>query len=237
MLELLVAERLPFRLYAPEGFDTRFLSRSQRLVDLMKEANFQKIYLPMESIDDDHLAALNRRHVRVEHFVKAVKMCERAGFQLRNMDVNAFVLYGLPKEAIDQVVKTIIFVSEVVGSIIPMLFTPVPSTKLYQDYLPYFQQRGWERDLHMLNGKLFPFLELNEGSIKDYIDLQRLMFMLNCQYRSESFRLFGNTRVSRSFRENLSNGVEEMTLQCLQEGPCGTQQIDRTLSPKAHPDG
>jgi len=209
VLEQLVANKSPFRLYAPEGFDVRFLSQSQRLVDLMKAAHFQKIYLPCENIDERFLDSLNRRHVRLEHFVQAVKRCEQAGFSLRNMDVNAFVLYGLPGETIDGVVKTILFVSEVVGSIIPMLFTPVPSSRLYEQYLPYFRQRGWDQDLHMLNGKLFPFLALNEGSVEDYIDLQRLMFTLNTHYRGKSFQIFGPTRVSAAFRENLSNGFEQ----------------------------
>ncbi|MEJ5199594.1 MAG: B12-binding domain-containing radical SAM protein, partial [Anaerolineae bacterium] len=216
LLEALVAdtkapgsERRFYRLYAPEGFDVRFLSRSQRLVDLLKAANFQKIYLPCESIDDSYLAQLNRRHVRLQDFVAAARMCERAGFNLRHMDVNAFVLYGLPGERIDHVVKTILFVSEVVGSIIPMLFSPVPSTALYRQYLPYFQARGWDRDLHMLNGKLYPFLAMNEGSVSDYVDLQRLMYMLNAHYRSRSFQLFGGTMVAQAFRENLRNGFEE----------------------------
>lgn len=210
VLELLVADKNRyFRLYAPEGFDTRFLSQSQRLIDLMKEAHFQKIYLPCENIDDRLLDTLNRHHVRLEHFVRAAKMCEQAGLSLRNMDVNAFVLYGLPGETIDGVVKTVLFVSEIVGSIIPMLFTPVPSSRLYEQYLPYFRQRGWEQDLHMLNGKLYPFLALNEGSVEDYIDLQRLMFTLNAHYRSRSFQIFRDTRVSAAFRENLRNGFEE----------------------------
>ncbi len=206
LLRALVDDGRFYRLYAPEGFDVRSLSRSQRLVDLMKKANFQKLYLPCESINGGHLIQLNRRHVTLEHFVKAAQMCELAGFRLRHMDVNAFVLYGLPHERIDDVVKTILFVSEVVGSITPMLFTPVPSTAIYEQYLPYFRSRGWEKDLHMLNGKLYPFLEMNEGSVDDYVDLQRLMYMLNTQYRSRSFQLFGDTLVAESLRDNMRNG-------------------------------
>lgn len=209
LLESLIADSRFYRLYAPEGLDTKFLSQSQRLVDLLKAANFQKIYLPCESIDDRYLRKLNRRHVRLEHFVRAAQMCERAGFSLRHMDVNAFVLYGLPGERIDDVVKSVLFVSEIVGSIIPMLFTPVPSTALYQQYLPYFEERGWEKDLHMLNGKLYPFLYMNEGSVGDYVDLQRLMYTLNTQYRSKSFQIFSNTTVAQAFRNNIRNEFED----------------------------
>lgn len=208
ILKGIVGSKLPFRLYAPEGLDTRFLSQSQELLDWMKMAHFQKIYLPVESIDNDYMKMLNRRHVKLEHFVKAAKMCESAGFHLRNLDVNAFVLYGLPNENIDRVVKTVLFVSEIAGSIIPMLFTPVPSTALYDAHLPFFRERGWDKNLHMLNGKLYPFLETFEGSISDYVDLQRLMFTLNAHYRSASFSIFGNSKVSFSLRENIRNGFE-----------------------------
>lgn len=209
LLEALIADSHFYRLYAPEGFDTKFLSESQRLVDLIKAANFQKIYLPCESIDDSFLRTLNRRHVRLEHFVKAAEMCERAGFRMRNLEVNAFVLYGLPGERIDDVVKSTLFVSEIVGSIIPMLFSPVPSTLLFQQHLPYIQERGWDRDLHMLNGKLYPFLDMNEGSIGDYVDIQRLMYTLNGRYRSRSFQIFGPGLVSAAFRDNLRNGFAD----------------------------
>jgi radical SAM superfamily enzyme YgiQ (UPF0313 family) len=208
ILREIALSKLPLRLYAPEGLDTRFLSQSQELLDWMKKSHFQKIYLPVESIDNEHVKALNRRHVKLEHFVQAARMCDQAGFELRNLDVNAFVLYGLPNEEIDRVVKTTLFVSEIVGSIIPMLFSPVPSTVLYERHLPFFRQRGWDRNLHILNGKLYPFLETCEGSISDYIDLQRLMFTLNAHYRSESFSIFGNSKVSLSLRENIRNGFE-----------------------------
>ena len=184
------------------------MSQSQELLDLMKAAHFQKIYLPVESIDDDYVRTLNRRHVKLEHFVRAAAMCEKAGFRLRNLEVNGYVLYGLPQESIDRVVRTSLFVSEVVGSIIPMLFSPVPSTRIFEQYLPYFRARGWDKNLHFLNGKLFPFLAMNEGSISDYIDLQRLMFTLNAHYRGQSFRLFGKTRVSKSLVANVRNGFE-----------------------------
>lgn len=213
LLEKLASEGVRFRLYAPEGLDVNLLSQSQRLVDLLKEANFQKIYLPCESIDDEYVKTLNRKHVRLDQFVKAAEMCERAGFKLRHMDVNAFVLYGLPGETVDRVVKTILFVSEIVGSIIPMLFTPVPSTRLFQDFLPFIRERGWDKDLHMLNGKLFPFLEMNQGSVSDYVEMQRLMFTLNTHYRSKSFSVLSDSEVATAFRNNMANGFQDFVAQ------------------------
>ena len=209
LLEKIIGTKdVKFRLYAPEGLDVKLLSQSQQLVDLLKAANLQKVYLPCESIDDEYLLELNRKHVRLEDFVNAVKMCEKAGFRLRNLDVNAFVLYGLPEESVDRVVKTTLFVSEMVGSIIPMLFTPVPTTRIYNKHLSYIRAHGWESDLHMLNGKVYPFLEMNEGSVSDYVDMQRLMFTLNAHYRDKSFQVFGKSKVALAFRENLQNGFD-----------------------------
>lgn len=208
LLKMIAEQDLPFRLHAPEGLDPRPIARSQELAELLKATHFEKVYLPVESIDERYLRSLNRRHARLGDVVTAAERLRNAGFKPRNMDINAFVLYGLPGEKIDNVVKTIMFVSEAIGSIIPMLFTPVPGTRLYRDYLPWFRQRGWDRDLHMLNGKLYPFLEMNEGSVADYVDLQRLMYMLNAHYRDRSFQLFADSSVSAAFRENLNNGFE-----------------------------
>jgi radical SAM superfamily enzyme YgiQ (UPF0313 family) len=211
LLRKIVAAKKLWRLYAPEGLDTRFLAGSQELCDLLKASHFQKIYLPVENVDDDILVSLNRKHVKLKHVVEAAKNVEKAGFKLRHLEVNGYCLYGLPGENISNVVQTALFVSDVVGSIIPMLFAPVPSTQLFDKYRDYYRQRGWcepdgtVRDLHMLNGKLFPFLAMNDGSVEDYIDLQRMMFMLNDNYRSKSFSVFGEGAVAESFRKVVAN--------------------------------
>jgi hypothetical protein len=211
LLRKIIESKLPWRLYAPEGLDTRFLAQSQELCDLLKAAHFQKIYLPVENVDDNVLVSLNRKHVKLKHVVEAAHNIERAGFRLRHLEVNGYCLYGLPGESIHNVVETALFVSDVVGSVIPMLFAPVPSTQLFERYRDYYQQRGWceqdgtVRDLHMLNGKLFPFLQMNDGSVEDYIDLQRMMFMLNQHYRSKSFSIFGETSVATAFRRVITD--------------------------------
>jgi len=228
LLRKIVDAKKPWRLYAPEGLDTRFLAGSQELCDLLKASHFQKIYLPVENVDDDILVSLNRKHVKLKHVVEAAKNVEKAGFKLRHLEVNGYCLYGLPGESISNVVQTALFVSDVVGSIIPMLFAPVPSTQLFDKYRDYYKQRGWceldgmVRDLHLLNGKLFPFLPMNDGSVEDYIDLQRMMFMLNQNYRSKSFSVFGDGAVADSFRKVVANFRETET----DHAPINGQRIE-----------
>jgi pyruvate-formate lyase-activating enzyme len=207
LLRKIIKARKPWRLYAPEGLDTRFLAQSQELCDLLKAAHLQKIYLPVENVDDDVLVSLNRRHVKLEHVIKAARNIEQAGFRMRHLEVNGYCLYGIPGEKVRNVVETALFVSDVIGSVIPMLFAPVPSTRLFDLYGEYYRQHEWceldgtVRDLHLLNGKLYPFLQMNEGSLGDYIELQRMMFMLNQNYRSKSFNVFGGGAVADSFRK------------------------------------
>ena len=207
LLQKIVDAKMPWRLYAPEGLDTRFLAGSQELCDLLKASHFQKIYLPVENVDDSILLSLNRKHVKLRHVIEAAKNVERAGFRMRHNEVNGYCLYGLPGETVQTVVQTALFVSEVIGSVIPMLFAPVPSTQLFEKYRSYYASRGWcepdgtVRDLHLLNGKLFPFLQMNDGSVEDYVNLQRMMFMLNDNYRGKSFNIFGGGGVSSAFRQ------------------------------------
>jgi hypothetical protein len=211
LLKKVINARVPWRLYAPEGLDTRFLAQSQELCDLLKAAQFQNIYLPVENVDDGILVSLNRKHVKLKHVLQAAENIGRAGFRMRHQGVSGYCLYGLPGERIENVVQTALFVSDVIGSVIPMLFAPVPSTELFDRHRGYFANRGWcepdgaVRDLHLLNGKLFPFLQMNEGSISDYIDLQRMMFMLNESYQSKSFSIFGGGAVAKSFRQAISD--------------------------------
>lgn len=228
LLRQIVDAKMPWRLYAPEGLDTRFLAQSQELCDLLKASHFQKIYLPVENVDDGVLRSLNRKHVRFRHVIEAAKNIERAGFRQRHLEVNGYCLYGLPGETISSVVQTALLVSDVIGSIIPMLFAPVPSTQLFERHRDYFRHRGWcneigmVRDLHLLNGKLFPFLEMNEGSPRDYVDLLRMMFMLNHHHRSESFNIFGSVPVAESFRQVIGNFGREIPRYGDSLGPGGS---------------
>ena len=67
-------------------------------------------------------------------------------------------------------------------------------------------------DLQHLNGKLFPFLELNrrrfpELTIQDYLDLEALMFRVNAQAVRGTFDIGGESRVSRTFRKSASSAA------------------------------
>jgi len=136
----------------------------------------------------------------------AVKIFEQAGFT-KPQQINVFVLFGLPGEDLQHVYDTAVYAANRTGSVIPMLFAPVPGTPLFTKLKGYIDERGL--DFQHLNGKLLPFLEFNRRAlrgkydlkIQDYYDIEAFMFRLNEKVRNSTFRPGYNTRVSTAFRK------------------------------------
>ncbi len=96
-----------------------------------------------------------------------------------------------------------------------MLFTPVPGSRMFEKYLPYLRERykgNHEetkpfRDLHLLNGKLLPFLKFNQEKYpklqaSDYLDIESLMMHLNSsKVYSKRFDFNSNSIAGQVFSE------------------------------------
>jgi hypothetical protein len=194
-------------LYAPEGVEVRLLHQDLEFVKLMRDTGFASVYLPLENMSREVTKSWNRRHSHAELFEKAVKICHEANFKLHNMEVNAFILFGMPDENLADVVNTMFYASERVGGIVPMLFTPVPGSIMFEQYRGYlFDEMGF--DLHHLNGKLYPFLRYNferKGiRLEDYVALESLAFRLNAKAMGQTFQLSGENRVYQALRKVLA---------------------------------
>jgi radical SAM superfamily enzyme YgiQ (UPF0313 family) len=192
------------QLHAPEGIEVRLLHRD--VTELMRRAGFEKIYFPLETINAKMQKEWQRTHTNIDKFFYALENTIAAGYKTRCQDLNCFVLFGLPDEDLQAVYDTVLFASSRVGSVIPMLFTPVPNTPMFEMYRDYIEGKGF--DLQHLNGKLLPFLDYNrriykELSHRDYFALEGLMWRLNAKVRSESFNIGGFSKVSQAFRRAL----------------------------------
>jgi hypothetical protein len=195
-------------LHAPEGIEVRLLHRE--VTELMRRAGFEKIYFPLETINTKMQKEWQRTHTNIDKFFYALENTIAAGYKTRCQDLNCFILFGLPDEDLQAVYDTVLFASSRVGSVIPMLFTPVPNTPMFEMYRDYIEEKGF--DLQHLNGKLLPFLDYNrrvykELSHQDYYALEGLMWRLNAKVRSESFNIGGEGRVSTVFRHVLLETV------------------------------
>lgn len=191
-------------LHAPEGIEVRLLHA--HIVQLMRKAGFKKLYFPLETVNANMQRKWDRNHTNMDKFFYALQNAVGAGYKQHCQDINCFVLFGLPDEDLQAVYDTVVFASSRVGSVIPMLFTPVPSTPLYEMYKEYIEEK--EFGLHHLNGKLLPFLDYNRRkypglSARDYFAIESLMWRINAKVRSESFNLGGMGRVSQAFRRVL----------------------------------
>ncbi len=191
-------------LHAPEGIEVRLLH--PEVVQLMRRAGFKKLYLPLETVNANMQKKWDRTHTNMDRFFYALRNAVHAGYRLRCQDINCFVLFGLPDEDLQAVYDTVVFASSRVGSVIPMLFTPVPSTPMFEMYRDYIEQKGF--DFQHLNGKLLPFLDYNRRkydglSHRDYFALEGLMWRLNTKVRQSSFNLGGGGRVAKAFRNVL----------------------------------
>lgn len=206
VMQAIIERGLSLDLYAPEGFETRLLD--EELLRLMKRAGFQKVHLPLETVRTDINRQWNRRHASTGSFERALESAIRAGFRPHTQEINAFVLFGLPDERLEDVVDSTLYAHHMVGSVIPMLFSPVPSTHVFRNHSDYLlKEMGW--DLQNLNGKFLPFLEYNQRNnpdlrASDYLELEGFMSILNDgKIHSRSMDICDNSIAGRGFRDKL----------------------------------
>src|SRR5437660_969132 len=176
----------------------------------MKLAGFKKVHLPLETVRTDINRQWNRRHASTSSFEHALDSAIRAGFRPHTQEINAFVLFGLPDERLEDVVDSTLYAHHMVGSVIPMLFSPVPSTHVFRNHSDYLlKEMGW--DLQNLNGKFLPFLEYNQRNnpelrASDYLELEGFMSILNNgKVQSRSIDICDDSTTGQGFREKLNS--------------------------------
>lgn len=206
-LDAIEARGLKFEIYAPEGIEPRLVEHE--LLSRMRTAGFKKLHLALETIDNRIAREWNRKQATIEKFDHAVDVARECGYRIGSQNLNAFVIFGIPDEDLQAAVNTALYASHRVGSVVPMLFTPVPGSIMFEQHKDYFEEMGF--DLQHLNGKLLPFLEYNQRKYprlraSDYIELENLMYHLNSsKVFSERFDFAKRNTVSDTFRRLLSN--------------------------------
>lgn len=217
-LERLVEIRkrnLQIEIYAPEGIEPRLVERE--LMSEMRNSGFKRIHLALETIDNNIARQWNRRQATIEKFDQAVQVLTEVGFRVGSQDMNAFVIFGIPDENLQAVMNTALYASTRVGSVVPMLFTPVPGSILFEQHRNHLESQknefGEPWDLHDYNGKLIPFLEYNQRKYpqlqaSDYLQLESLMMHLNSsKIMAKRFNIDGDSLPAQTFRKVLAQTV------------------------------
>ena len=139
ILEKLIEKPWRAEFHSYGGLNSLYIT--QEMLELMAEAGFVRIQLPIEVVDEEILKKNNR--------VVSVRMWEAAAKKLKkikNFEITSYVLCGLPGQSIKDVYRTINFVEDAGIRPVPLFFTPIPETAYTDD-----------RPLEDLHPYLFPY--------------------------------------------------------------------------------
>ena len=139
ILEELVKKPWRAELHSYGGLNPLYVT--QEMLELMAEAGFVRIQLPIETSNEKTLKE-NNRPVSAGMWEAAVKKLKR----INRFQVVSYVLAGLPGQTIEDIYRAINFVEDRGVTPVPLFFTPIPTT-LYEDPRPL-------EDLHPY---LFPY--------------------------------------------------------------------------------
>ena len=128
MLERIISKKLPIRLHTPNAIHIREVT--PETARLMKAAGFHTLRLGLETAAFDARSDLDAKVNRRE-FEQAVGFLKSAGFSPDR--IGAYLLVGLPRQAMAQVEDSIRLVKEI--GITPVLahYTPIPHTRLWEE--------------------------------------------------------------------------------------------------------
>lgn len=118
-----MAKEKNFIFHTPNGLNAKFLTKETAIK--LKKANFKKLFLSLESTDENFLAGSGNK-LKKEDFLSALDNLLSAGFQKE--DISSYILLGHPKIEADVVKEAICFLKE--KKIKPHLaeFSPIPKT-------------------------------------------------------------------------------------------------------------
>ena len=153
---------------AMNGLDTESLD--EELIVLMAEAGFQWLNLPLVS-SDSHVQRQIHRCQSQEKFVQVVNIAARNGLK-----VVAYLILGLPGDHVEQMLRDLVFLSELPVLLGPSIFYPPPGSAIYQ----YCLEQGYIRhgEYILLRGTAFP-VETPAFQRRDLVTLLRLVRVIN----------------------------------------------------------
>ncbi|MEO0083718.1 MAG: B12-binding domain-containing radical SAM protein [candidate division WOR-3 bacterium] len=174
LLDEIIKRNIKINFHTPNGIHPRFIT--QELADKMYHANFQTIYLSLETVDDNFHQAIDNK-VSVNEFVKAVAYFQNSGFS--KDQIHAYLLVGIPELSPASIIKSIDFIHSL--GVMPHLaeYSPIPNTTMFkQKKLALLN----EPCLH--NNTIFPAIDehlKNEiQQIKSYLSKLRTKVKANC---------------------------------------------------------
>lgn len=111
------------RFHTPNGMHGRYID--EELAQLMFDCNFKTIRISLESVASERLRDINNK-ITPDEMTRAVRNLTRAGY--RASDIETYIIMGLPNQAIDEVVDSIMFAHDLGIQIRLASYSPIPGT-------------------------------------------------------------------------------------------------------------
>ena len=124
MLDEIIAQRLPIRFHTPNGLHAKEITLA--LAQRMHRAGFRTIRLSFESSDPRRQREMGVK-ITNEGLATAVGNLNRAGYQGKELE--AYVLMGLPGQTLEEVVSSVLFVTQCGIKTKLARFSPIPGTR------------------------------------------------------------------------------------------------------------
>ncbi len=152
LLESTVRKGFDLRFHAPNGLHARFID--DEMARLMKRAGFMTVRLSLETIESDRQQATGGK-VTTDGFERSVGSLQGEGFTKGN--IGAYLLYGLPGQALTEVEEGIAFLKKLNVRIYLAEFSPIRGTGCWDDLV----KKGIissDLDPLLTNNTVFPYL-------------------------------------------------------------------------------
>lgn len=172
LLKLIIQEKLELNFHTPNGLHPKYLD--EETCYLMKKANFQTIYLSLETTDLELQIKLGDK-VRTKDFLKAYNNLINAGFLEEEIEV--YLLIGLPNQTIESVKKSIEFLLPLKVKIHLAEYSPIPYTEIAKN-LPNINEPL------LTNNIIFPCL--NEKEIKEVEELKSWLHKITARHSPQN---------------------------------------------------
>lgn len=123
ILRGIIQSRKPLRFHTPNGVHARYID--DELAHLMARAQFKTIRMGLESVRQERLGDIHKK-ITPDGMENAVTHLTRAGFAAHDLEV--YIIAGLPGQALDEVIETMLYAHSLGVQIRITSFSPIPGT-------------------------------------------------------------------------------------------------------------
>jgi len=123
ILEGLLAKDVRLRFHSPNGLSPAMIDDDT--AEVFYKSGFKTVRLSLETIHPERLKDMNEK-VTADEFTGCVDSLAKAGFKRKSLE--AYILYGLPRQSVEEVLNTIRFVGSQGVKVRLAEFSPIPGT-------------------------------------------------------------------------------------------------------------